>query len=252
MSNFLNSIKLPVIILVVFFVLLYGFVKIFGPIPFSINSVTTTKSDLFQVSGTGEVSEAPDSAEVDFGVTKSATTISDAQNQTNTNVDSLLKALKNLGVGDKDIKTTSYNVNPNYDFRSGSQTINGYTVSQSIQLTVKSLDKLNNILDTLTANGANLINQVSFTFSDAKKQQLEDKARQLAVEEAKTKAQSLANASGMHLGRIVNVTEENSIVPRPVMPLAMAKDQAAESAPTQVTPGENSISLTVTLSYETY
>lgn len=253
MREFLKSLEVPAGILVIFFLLFLVWVKIFGPIPFSINSVQTTKSNLFQVTGTGKVSGAPDSATVSFGVTKSANTIADAQNQTNSAIQNITDALRKEGIEDKSIKTTDYNVNPNYNFNTGSQTITGYTVTQTVQLTIQPLEKTNKVLDILTASGANIVNQVSFTFSDAKKKELENQARQLAVTEAKDKAQGLANAAGMHLGKIVDVQEENTQEPRPIMPMALTKDAASGAgAPTQVTPGENNISLTVTLSYETY
>ena len=253
MKDFLNAIKTPVSIILAFFIILFLFTKFAGPLPFSINSVQTTKSTLFQVTGTGKVSEAPDSATVSFGTTKTASTIADAQNQTNTATQAILSALRGQGIEEKNIKTTNYSVNPNYDFTSGRQSITGYTVTQNIDVTIQPIEKVNAVLDILTANGANIVGQVSFTFSDSKKQQLENKARELAVKEAKTKAEGLANAAGIRLGKIVDVSEQTNEEPRPIMPMALAKDEAsAGGTPTQVTPGENSITLSVTLSYETY
>lgn len=247
----LSNLQTPIISIIIALLLFFSFTRLFGPIPFAVNSIQTTKSNTFQVQGTGKVSAAPDSATVSFGVTKSAPTIADAQNQTNTLITKITNALTQQGIDQKNIKTTNYNVSPNYDF-AGNQKITGYTVSQTIELTIQPIDKVNNVLDILTANGANIVNQVNFTFSDAKKKELENEARQLAVKEAKDKAQGLANAAGIHLGRIIDVTEEAMQEPRPVMPMAFQKTDAAAGAPTQVTPGENSVSLTVTLSYETY
>lgn len=249
----INLIKKTVAISLPLFVLFFVYTKFIGSIPFAINSVQTTKSNLFQVSGTGQVSSAPDSATVSFGITKSANTIASAQNQTNSVEQNIMDALKKEGIEDKNIKTTDYNVNPNYDFNSGRQTITGYTVTQTIELTIQPIEKVNNVLDILTTNGANLVNQVNFTFSDTKKKDLENKARQLAVDVAKEKAQGLANASGIHLGKIIDVQEDDAQQIRPIMPMALAKDTAnTAGTPTQVTPGQNNISLTVTLSYETH
>lgn len=249
----LSNLQTPIISIIIALVLFFSFTRLFGPIPFAVNSVQTTKSSTFQANGTGKVSAAPDSASVSFGVTKTASTIADAQNQTNTLITAISNALTKEGIEGKNVKTTSYNVSPNYDFTNGRQTIMGYTVAQTVDLTIQPIEKVNRVLDVLTANGANIVNQVSFTFSDAKKKDLENQARQLAVKEAKQKAEGLANAAGVHLGRIIDVREENVQGPRPIMPMMAQKDaMVATGASTQVTPGENSISLTVTLSYETY
>ncbi len=249
----LGNLQTPIITIIIALVLFFSFTRIFGPIPFAVNSVQTTKTNTFHVQGTGKVSAAPDSATLSFGVTKSASTIADAQNQTNTLIAAITNALNKEGIDSKNIKTTSYTVNPNYDFASGSQRITGYTVSQTIELTIPQLEKVNKILDVLTANGANIVNQVAFTFSDTKKKDLENQARQLAVSEAKQKAQGLASAAGIRLGRVIDVTEAANQELRPIMPMIAQKtDFAAGGTPSQVTPGENSISLTVTISYETY
>lgn len=235
-----------------FFLCVFLYTKFLGPFPFAVNSVTTTQQDLFQVTGEGSATATPDIAHIAFGITKSASNVNDAQNLTNNTMNSILDALKTLGISAKDIKTTDYTLTPNYDFTSGSQTITGYTVTQSIDLKIQPLDKVNTALDTLTAHGANLIGQVSFGFSDQTEQKLEDQARSDAVNKAKTKAMSLAKVSGIHLGRLINVTE-NQATPEPIIrPLALEKSDATLQQPTQVTPGENTITTSVTLSYQTY
>ena len=234
------------------FILFFLYTKLIGPFPFSINSVQTTKSNLFQVTGTGKVSEAPDTAQVSFGVTKTAKSIGDAQNQTNTAIAAITSAVTKEGIDAKDIKTINYTVNPNYDYNGGRQTITGFSVTQTIDIKIKPIEKINPVIDILTASGANIVNQVSFIFSDEKRHALETTARQAAVKEAKQKAQSLAQAGGIRLGQIIDVTEQNAEEPRPIMPM-LTKDAAGSGgAPTQITPGENTISLSITLSYQTY
>lgn len=245
-----KDLKVPFFTILFIFFFFYLYTKLAGPVPFYINSIQTTKTDLFQVSGTGQVSAVPDMATISFSVTKQANTVADAQNQTNSAISQILSALRNSGISDQNIKTTSYNVEPNYDFSSG-QKITGYTASQDVQVKLTSLDKVNQTLDTVTGNGANVVGGVSFGFSDTFSQKLQDQARQIAVTQAKQKAQSLANAAGIHLGQIVNVTENNP-APLPIVhPLALSA-QPSQSQPTQVTPGQNTVSSTITLSYQTY
>ena len=136
----------------------------------------------------------------------------------------------------------------------GEQQIVGYTVTQNLEIKVNPIEKTNKVVDTATADGANLVGNVSFDFSDSLEKSLENQATQQAVNNAKDSAQTLANASGIHLGKIVNVVE-NSNQPRPLMMTAGVAGGNAEqtSTPsTNVTPGENTLTVDVVLYYETY
>jgi len=242
--------KKIILAIFLFFIALFLYTKLAGPIPFLINSYVTSKNDLFQSLGEGSASQAPDLVTISFGVTKSSPTVSDAQSQTNKAINSVLENLKNLGVSEKDIKTTNYSVNPNYSFE-GVQKISGYTVTQNIELKIKDIKNTNRLIDAITGNGGNLIGQVQFGFDDKTKAKLEDKARKEAVANAKERAQSLANAAGIRLGKIINVTESQDNFPRPI-PFESAKSDIQETPSTNITPGENNIKISVTLTYETY
>lgn len=244
----------PFAVIFFIFLLLFVYTKFIGPFPFSVNSVQTTKQTSFQVTGEGKVAAVPNQATISFAVTKQAATVADAQDQTNKIVDVVLSAVKNQGVSSNDIKTTDYNVSPQYNFQAASQTITGYQVTQTVEVKIRQLGNVNKVLDAITSSGANVVNQVAFGFDDAKQKDLENQARAEAVKEAKDKASSMASIAGFHLGRIVDV-QENFGNPQPV-PL-MALDQKAAGlggggAPSNVTPGQNEVDVTVTLSYETY
>ncbi len=244
--------KKIILAILLFFFTLFIYTKLFGPIPFLINSFVTSKNDLFQSIGEGSVSQAPDLATISFGVAKTSLTVSDAQNQTNKTINSVLENLKNLGISEKDLKTTNYSVNPNYSFEVV-QRISGYTVTQNIDLKIKNIENTNKAIDTITGNGGNLVGQVQFGFDDKTKAKLEDKARKEAVANAKEKAQSLANAAGVKLGKIINVTEAQDNFPRPVMfDRVKTGIEIEEPPPTNITPGENSVKISVTLTYEIY
>ncbi|KKP81092.1 MAG: hypothetical protein UR81_C0007G0018, partial [Candidatus Levybacteria bacterium GW2011_GWB1_35_5] len=92
----------------------------------------------------------------------------------------------------------------------GTEKITGYTVTQNIEVKVKPLDKVNSVVDTAIKNGANLVRGVNFTFSDQLMKKLEREATEKAVNNAKEKAQMLANASGVRLGKIVNVVSSTN------------------------------------------
>lgn len=262
MKDFFQEFKTPIVITALLFAAFFLYTKFVGPIPFSINSVNTTKTDLFSSSGEGKATAIPDSATVDLGITTQAITIADAQNKANQTANKIIDNIKKLGISEKDIKTTNYSVNPNYSqgevqpmmypIRGGGNNITGYTVTQNIEVKIKPIEKTNKVVDNATASGANLIGGVNFTFSDDLQKSLEQKARQEAVNDAKTKAQSLANAGGVRLGRVVNIIE-NSNQPIRVMPMAAGiLEKTDQNAPTNITPGENSVIINVVIYYETY
>jgi uncharacterized protein YggE len=243
----------PAIIL--FFIALFVYTKLAGPIPFFINSVNTTKSDLFSSSGEGKVTAVPDQATINVGVTQESATVSDAQNKVNKAADKIINDVKKLGISANDIKTTNYSVAPNYangiaPLVERQQNITSYTVTQNLEIKVKPIEKANKVIDTATANGANLVGGINFTFSDSLEKSLEQKATKQAVDDAKAKAKTLAQTAGIHLGSIVNVVT-NSSQPIPLMAEGAAKtDQSTTS--TTLTPGQNTVTIDVTLYYETY
>ena len=248
--------------IIVFFIVLFVYTKLAGPIPFFINSVNTTKTDLFSSSGEGKVTAVPDQATINAGVTQTSTTVADAQDKVNKTTAKIIQDIKKLGFSDKDIKTNNYSVNPNYSngivpmgapmMPNGQQNINGYTVTQNLEINIKPIDKANNVVDAATADGANLVGGVNFTFSDGLQKSLSNQATQQAVDDAKNKAQGLAKAAGINLGKIVNVVQNSSGQPMPLMAAGVASKGVDQSAPTNVTPGENSLTVDVVLYYETY
>lgn len=235
---------------IVSFVGLFAYAK-WGPaFPLSVSQITTNKNDLFTVSGEGKVTAKPDIAQVSVGFTQNGSSVGQLQSQANQTINTLTADIKKLGIADKDIKTTNYYLSPDYDYRSGSQKITGYTINVSLDVKVRDFDKINSVIDTATADGANQIGALNFAVDNP--EQYQSQARKLAIDAAKTKAAEIASETGISLGRIVSVTEGTSTPPRP-MPLVANKVATGLGAgtPTQVEPGSSEITVTVTLAYET-
>ncbi len=173
-----------------------------------------------------------------------------AKNQVNEISNKITEGLKKLGVTVKDIKTTNYSVNPQYDYSGVTQMLTGYIVDTNIQVKLQPIDKANQSIDIATQDGATSIGGVQFVVDEAKHKELVIEAHKKAIADAKEKAQNLANAAGMRLGRIVDI-KENAQTPRPY-PILMAAEKGAGGEPTQLNPGENTVTTTITLSYETY
>lgn len=240
---------MPVIGAAAFFILLFSFTKIFGPIPFSVNSITTQKSTTFDVTGEGKVTVKPDIAYVNAGIRAQSQTVKGAQDQINTVINKVSQAVKSFGVNSEDIQTTNYNINPDYDFSGGSQKIRGYSAQTTLSIKVRQIDKINEVIDASTQNGANEISGVSFDVED--KTKAEDKAREKAVSEAKKRAEQASKIAGFKLGRIVNYSEGSSPFPEPI-PLRAVGIEAVSDKATQVEPGSSEVKITATLSYEIF
>lgn len=245
-----HTIPVAIITVLFIFICLFAFFKLFGPIPFFVQNITTTKTSLFSVDGVGEATGIPDTAMVSFGVSKTASTVQSAKDQVNEIANKITEDLKKLGVNEKDIKTTNYSVNPQYDYSGGTQRLTGYVVNTNMQAKLQPIDKANQAIDITTQDGATQVNGVQFIVNDSKEKELTNEARKKAIADAKEKAQNLADAASMRLGRIVDI-KENAQSPRPY-PILMGAEKAGGGEPTQLNPGENTITSTITLSYETY
>lgn len=243
--------RISIISILFAFICLFIFFKLFGPIPFFVQNVNTTKESLFTVDGVGEATAIPDTAMISFGVTKTASTVESAKNQVNEIANKITQDLKNLGVDVKDIKSTNYSVNPQYDYSGGAQRLTGYIVDTNMQVRLQPIDKANQAIDITTKDGATSVGGVQFIVNKAKEKDLINEARKKAIAQAKEKAQSLAGAAGMRLGRIVDIKENSQNYPSPA-PILMSAEKAGGGQPTQLNPGENKITLTITLSYETF
>ncbi len=234
--------------IILFFILLFVFAK-WGP---AINFATTTQSrgEPLVVSGEGKVFVTPDIAKVNFGIQSSGGSLKLTQDDNSKKSKTLTDALKKLGIKEADIKTTSYSVYPQYDFTNPNQKITGFQVSINYEVTIRDFDKVNDAIVAGTTAGANLIGGINFEVNDATKKEKLNEARKLAVNDAKQKAQGLAGASGISLGKIINISENQN---RPT-PIFQAADGAAleQKAPTppNIQPGQTEIDVTISLSYE--
>lgn len=223
------------------FAAVFAFAK-WGPsIP--ISSVVSQKQDFFTVTGEGKVTVVPDTAIVDLGITVSRPTVKAAQTQVNSVINTISQSIKDLGISAKDIKTSNYSIYPQYNDR-----ITGYQVNASLTVTVREIDKVNQVIDIATAKGANTVGGIQLTVDDARQKELLQQAREMAVKDAKSKAESLANAAGLTLGKIVNVQEDANNFPRPIMSMLAIADSTPK---TNIQPGSTDISTSVTLFYET-
>ena len=197
------------------------------------------------VSGTGEVSATPDMATIFVGVVSEMETAAAALADNNDRANAMIDALKGAGIDEADIRTTRFAVDPQIVYPGSSQQsaeaprIVAYRVTNDVQVTVRDLDALGGLLDTVVGSGANRINGLTFDASNAV--ELSERAEELAVEDALARAARMASAADQQLGPVVSITDQIGGGPQPYARVAM------ESAAPTVPIAEGTITITATV-----
>ncbi len=201
------------------------------------------------VTGTGEVKVTPDLATLYIGISSRDVSIALAQSKAAEAMNRLIAALKANGLTDKDIQTTQFNINPVYSYseiRSISEIV-AYEVTNTVEVKIRDLDKVGTIIDAAAEAGGDLtrINGISFSVEDPS--QYYEEARELAMNDAKTTAQQLAQLAGVTLGKATYITQSGYYQPvyRDYYPKAM---ETAGSA-TPISAGETTVTLTVNVAF---
>lgn len=205
-------------------------------------------SPAISVSAEGSVFVRPDVGVVSFSASSESSSVSEAQKKSAAAINESAKFIKNSGVEDKDLKTTSYTIQPIYDYPKGRREFRGYEVRQTMELKIRDLGKTGSILTGLAALGINEIGSLVFkvdNLEEAKKQ-----AREKAVIDAKKKAVDLAASLGIKLGKMVSFNEFSG-GPIPIFALESFGKGGDASSVTPATPtGENEITISVNMSFE--
>ena len=219
-------------------------------------------TNTISVDGTGDVFSVPDTATFSYSVTNLAKDVVAAQTKVNNDGNAILAYLKEQGVEEKNIQTTDYSVNPQYDYSNGvcgpagycppgKQVLSGYQVSQTVTVKVKDTNKAGTLLSGIGAKGATNISGLSFTVEN--ETALQAQARSKAIEDARTKANELAKELGVSIVRIVGFSESGRGGPI-YYAKAMRMDSAgegAQSAPSaEIATGQNKITSNVSVTYE--
>lgn len=208
-------------------------------------------ANVLTFSGEAEVRVVPDVAKITFSVQEEAQEAKDAEDIVSEKISTLLKLLSDEGVEKKDIRTQNYNTNPRYDWSDGERQFRGYTVNQSISVTLRDIDRAGDIISLLIDNGATSLSGPSFEIEN--EELYERRARTAAIDAAKQKAQELADDLGVKLVRIVSFNENGEGISYPQPYAEASYDMMALSAPkavAEIPTGENIITASVSIGYE--
>jgi uncharacterized protein YggE len=199
-----------------------------------------TSPTTITVTGNGSVNATPDKASFDFGVQVNAATAAEAISKDNAQAQQIIDALKKAGVSDSDIQTSSVSLWPQTS--SDGQTITGYQASNDVSVT-SSVANAGPLVDAATSAGANNVNGPNLSVGDQSTYYAN--ALKLAVADAKSQAQAIADAAGLNLGGILHISNDSS-TPGPIVYGAM--DSLAKAA-TPIQAGSQQIQATVSVTY---
>lgn len=232
-------------------------------------SDTAVTTNTISFSGEGKIFAVPDIAAISFSIVTEASTSKVAQDQNSEKSKKIVEFLKNQNIEDKNIKTTGYNVYPQYSYprpllRQGFEgqalapesypeyydsnpKITGYQVSQSFEVKIRDLEKVSAVLDGLVTTGANQVNNLGFKVDN--EEELKEQARELAIKDAKEKANKLKKQLDIRLGKIVNYNE-GGYYPMYFKTEALDSRGGVGGGGPEIPVGENEIVVNVTITYQ--
>ncbi len=199
------------------------------------------------VSGTGQVTLVPDIASINIGVHTEADLVNDALSENTAQANAIASILKDLGVEEKDIQTSNFNVYPadRYDPMTGQVQSRYFVVDNTMTVIVRDLSSLGDVLSAVVDAGANNINGITFDVEN--RDEAVAQARLLAIQNAKEKAQEIADAAGVELGDLLNINVYGGITP---IAYYDAKGGVYAESSVPVSAGRLTISMECSLTYE--
>ncbi len=205
------------------------------------------------VTGEGKANAKPDIADVSLSVVSKGSSVKQVTTDNNTKMNQVIAAVQGLGVDPKDITTSQYDLNPEYDYTnpstSGGYKILGYDLTQTVALKVRNLNSVDDILSAATTAGANEVGSLSFDIDDSGP--IKTQARAQAFTQAKNLAQEMASEAGVGLGRVVTFSESNPSTPVPMMyDMAMKSVGSAAAPAPSIQPGQKELTVDVSVTYE--
>ena len=197
------------------------------------------------VTGVGNLSVAPDTAQIQLEVRTENKQLNQAQKENAYEMNQVIDSLLKLGIAKEDIQTVSYNITPQYDYIDGKQVFRGYEVTNAINVKIADIDQVGNVIDVAVQNGANGVSTIRFTVED--EQTDYQKALSLALNDALLKAQTIAETMQVQLDptpiKIVEERRAESGTPR----MFSAKEM---SGSTPIEQGQIMIKATVTVQFQ--
>jgi len=215
-------------------------------VPVQMPVMTGTRLD---VSATGEVTRVPDLAIISAGVQTLQPSATAAIEENAARMERVRAALKRAGIEDRDIQTSSINLNPEYQYdQNRPPRLTGYRATNTVNVKFRDLKRTGSILDALVAEGANQINGPNLTVD--KPETALDEARTKAIANGRARADLYARALGMRVVRLISVSEGGGYNVPPPMPMVAMMAERGAAADSKIDPGTQQLQVNVSMSFE--
>lgn len=222
----------------------------------TVNAATDSADErIIHVSGTGKVTTSPDQVIITVGVETENPDAATAQQQNAAKMESVVSSLKKLGIPAENIQTSGYSMygrTTDDDSPFGGKEVKVYVVSNNVVVTLEDVTMAGEVIDTAVANGANQVNSVRFTLSDEKSQELRSDALHAAVTQARGDADAVADALGVMILGVKEVSVGGSYTPVVYAEEAVYKSMDAAGSyavPTPIEAGTIDVTATVSVTY---
>jgi uncharacterized protein YggE len=215
-----------------------------------LDSTYTLNNTIF-VSGSATAHTKTDKVIISLGVETTDKTAEKALLSNSNLMNKVMDALKQSGVQQNETSTSAFSIKPNYNYsKYGDRgNLSGFTVSNSIQIESSSINNVSQWIDTAVQAGANTVNDVYFSVSEEKLQNIKNMLLKEAVANAKTKADIVAAASGLNIAGIKSITVGEIGIPPVPGPLYSKSVSSDEASTTPILAGEQEVSTTVSIVY---
>jgi uncharacterized protein len=207
----------------------------------------TTDLRTIHGTGTGRVRGTPDTMTIDIGVSARSESAEEAMANARDKANQVFAALRDGGVEERDIQTTSFYVTPVFD--DNGEQVTGYEVANTVTATLHDLDRAGKVIDAAARVGGDSIRIDGVWFSIEDTSDLVAAARAEAVERARAQAEQLAAAAGLELGDILSIEETSAPADPPVDYYAEDAEGRASAPETPINPGTQELYVDVTVTF---
>ena len=216
-----------------------------------VDSSTNLLNNTLFVTGSATTNTKTDKVTVSLGVETTDKTAEKALFSNSNLMNKVINALNESGVQENETSTSSFTINPNYNYSEyGSKgDLIGFTVSNSIHITSSEIDRISQWIDRAVQTGANTVNEVYFSISPNKLEEIKNRLLKDAVANAKSKADIVAASVGLNIIGIKSITIGELGLPQVPMPVYSKSVAFDEASSTPILAGEQEISTTVSIAY---
>jgi len=213
------------------------------------NNAKIDRSDTITVQGEAEVYAVPNIATINIAVVTEASNVEKAMSSNTEKMNNIINSLKtDFNIDEVDIQTQNFSINPRYEWTESERNLVGYEINQLVNVKIRNLDIIGDVIQKSTELGANDISNLSFTFDDD--EALKEEAREKAIQNAKDKAEALGKDLGIKIVKIVDFYESSSVpTPRAVYYNEAMKISLDSATSADIEVGQNKITSTVSITY---